>query len=456
LATVNAARPFVVGGAGVEMLVPGTAASLAENGVTPEQDAEYMQAVRDGDVVKQQAMVDAARIKPRDVFYVGRAEVIRNPNDRDYQQIKKEHQEEYPNDRMGETTRFTMDKNGNRYIWRADYGMHNTIEPGIESREKVTVGQNEFNWNMQNADPITRDAEGNVIPLSQRFNPESNSTLYAAPIHPSQSDEQRGGRSDLPEGVRGAGASVAKAEGSGDAASLLARLDAGREKAVSAAVAESDWENYTPEQKIKAVNSLIRSVYLAAEHSLRAAFRGVGGILFTRGDEGSASARGIVGPEGRLQLVLTYDHSERIREAIENGAESRDLFNYAYDVAQEEIIHAADKVAAFRRWDAAGRPGTYEGFSNREALHTFNQINQARRDLQRTDPAAAQKIEEAMLASWEVYHNEPVEGLPGLVRRLEERDEKGETVFPPSAYLYELRRQLTQLKRQDFTTETGW
>ena len=60
---------------------------------------------------------------------------------------------EYPNDKMGETTRFTTDKNGNRYIWRADYGMHSMIEPGIEAREKVAVGQNEFNWNRKSADP---------------------------------------------------------------------------------------------------------------------------------------------------------------------------------------------------------------------------------------------------------------------------------------------------------------
>ena len=34
---------------------------------------------------------------------------------------------------------------------------------------------------IKSADPITRDQQGNVIPLSQRFNPESNSILFAAP-----------------------------------------------------------------------------------------------------------------------------------------------------------------------------------------------------------------------------------------------------------------------------------
>jgi hypothetical protein len=146
--------------------------------VNDARDAEYLAAVEAGDMEKAQRMVDSIRLKPREVFYVGRAEVIRNPSDSDYRQIKKEHQEEYPNDRMGETTRFTTDKNGNRYIWRADYGMHSMVEPGIEARENVTVGQNEFNWNMENGNPVIY-RDGKPIPLSQRFPDALTATRYS-------------------------------------------------------------------------------------------------------------------------------------------------------------------------------------------------------------------------------------------------------------------------------------
>lgn len=37
---------------------------------------------------------------------------------------------------------------------------------------------------IKSADPVTRDADGNVIPLSQRFNPKSDSILYSAPATP--------------------------------------------------------------------------------------------------------------------------------------------------------------------------------------------------------------------------------------------------------------------------------
>lgn len=149
------------------------------------QDADYLAAVEAGDMVTAQAMVDELRLKKRDVFYVGKAEIIRNPSDSDYKQIKKEHQKEYPNDRLGETTRFTTDKDGNRYIWRADYGMHFQIEPGIQAREGVEVGQNEFNWNIDVADPVRKDKEGNVVPLSVRFPGKVSYSVESRPVQQS-------------------------------------------------------------------------------------------------------------------------------------------------------------------------------------------------------------------------------------------------------------------------------
>ena len=61
-----------------------------------------------------------------------------------------------------------------------------------------------FNPNqIKSADPVTRDAEGNVIPLSQRFNPQSNSTLYSLP------DEQG------PPGVTDIGGEAEPVDGKG-------------------------------------------------------------------------------------------------------------------------------------------------------------------------------------------------------------------------------------------------
>jgi hypothetical protein len=134
------------------------------------QDAEYLAAVEAGDMDKAQQMVDAVRLLPREVFYVGDIEVIRNPKDRDYQQLSAEYTKEYPNDRSGDPkSRFTTDANGNRWIWRSDLGTHYHVEPMISKKEGVYVNQNESNHNMNNHSSVKRDKSGNVIPLSQRF-----------------------------------------------------------------------------------------------------------------------------------------------------------------------------------------------------------------------------------------------------------------------------------------------
>ena len=39
-------------------------------------------------------------------------------------------------------TRFTIDEDGNRYIWRSDLGVHSQIEPLITNRIRKRVGQN--------------------------------------------------------------------------------------------------------------------------------------------------------------------------------------------------------------------------------------------------------------------------------------------------------------------------
>ena len=200
-------------------------------------DREYMKAVESGDVEEQEKMVQYAakevvkkdpmkvvkyghlldetsfdsaikNIKklPKYIFYVGDVEVIRNPNDTDRQRIRREVISEYGRNLYGDPeTRFTNDKFGNTWIWKAIDGIHSQIEPFISKKEGVDVDQNysipdrvgliknaikrgdyipkfiqnEFSRykefiKQKSSDPITYDDNGNIIPLSKRFNPKSN------------------------------------------------------------------------------------------------------------------------------------------------------------------------------------------------------------------------------------------------------------------------------------------
>jgi hypothetical protein len=89
------------------------------------------------------ASVATLKPKPREVFYVGDVEVIRNPSDSDRRRMSSEVRSEFGRDISGDpATRFTKDTSGNTWIWKAHQGIHSQIEPGISSREGVPVNQN--------------------------------------------------------------------------------------------------------------------------------------------------------------------------------------------------------------------------------------------------------------------------------------------------------------------------
>lgn len=171
-----------------------------------QRDRSYMAAVAAGDREEQQRLVDEARLLPRTVMYVGSTEIVRNPTGEDRRKLSSEEREEYPRGQSGDpSTRFTKDKNGNTWIWRSSKGMHSQIEPDISRKEGVTVGQNEFNPNT--ADPITRDNQGNVIPLSERFNPATGDIRFMP------EDASTAGAEEKPSSIKRRAATLWKEKG---------------------------------------------------------------------------------------------------------------------------------------------------------------------------------------------------------------------------------------------------
>lgn len=88
------------------------------------------------------------KLKQNDVIYVSpqmgrKVEVIQNPTTKDIQQMSQEVRREFPDMQSGTPkVRWTEDPSGNRYMWRADKGTHDSIETGL----KQTIG-GEFNQN---------------------------------------------------------------------------------------------------------------------------------------------------------------------------------------------------------------------------------------------------------------------------------------------------------------------
>ena len=171
---------------------------MADKPITPAQDAEYMRAVESGDMETAQRMVDAAAKAAGLVagFHGTPRETRLAPNE-----FKTT-----GGSTLGAGAYFSEDKTqADRYDFRGDAQMYflDVELPGFDefnkglTTEEIAAGKTtplegtgkNGGWIVQNgevefvvrdpsqiksADPVTRDDQGNVIPLSQRFNPADN------------------------------------------------------------------------------------------------------------------------------------------------------------------------------------------------------------------------------------------------------------------------------------------
>lgn len=204
---------------GVEAGQPLFAANrVRQSPVTPEQDAAYLAAVKAGDMETAQRMVDnAAKAAGYDVG------PVYHGTDADFDVFSKIHSLYWEN----EKGYFFTDKNSAQtYAETAsEINYQNSFNPvtktRIRRRPRVVEAYLQMNApevietdyedpdqyidsnaiegdaivngskgttfivtnpnQIKSADPVTYDDQGNVIPLSQRFNPASDSILYAAP-----------------------------------------------------------------------------------------------------------------------------------------------------------------------------------------------------------------------------------------------------------------------------------
>lgn len=246
--------------------------------------------------------------------------------------------------------------------------------------------------------------------------------------------------------VRG---NISPQEGGEDSLGLSPGDNSERANAIRNAVSGIDWKNATAAERIKALadfSSRVASgfVQLPAESNLSISYASKNGNLI--------GARVVGISNGRL-LVEINTGPDTINSNTHKWDNPEAAFAYAYDVMQEESIHALQHAIAFRRWKAIGSPGKFEKFSNQRQVDSFREaLRQYSSFVKSGDITAAQKIQRALLDSWNLYRdlNNPVNSINELVD-LFMKDERVAVELMP-----ELTRQLVQLTREDFTTETGW
>lgn len=107
---------------------------------------------------------------PERVFYVRNTEVVQNPTDQEYSQMREDVLEQEPWLRgSGEPLlRHTYDENGNEYYWAATGGLHSQIEPYINRRFNTRTSQQYEWWTRDDKDdyPVNYERRYSITDLT--------------------------------------------------------------------------------------------------------------------------------------------------------------------------------------------------------------------------------------------------------------------------------------------------
>ena len=123
--------------------------------------------------------------KDNDIFYTKyNVEVIKNPTDRQYQEIYSESRKLYPElAREGYPfIRYTYDIQGNKYIWKSFDAVHSDVEPEINKRYNTVANQNRyFDYQLKESSPIV-DVPGFYSNLENVINTKMGKRAKASDV----------------------------------------------------------------------------------------------------------------------------------------------------------------------------------------------------------------------------------------------------------------------------------
>ena len=158
-----------------------------------QQDSEYLAAVKAGDMEKAQRMVDEAAIydnTPRKDIDRGIPKGIIEPEIRSdfaaYIKASRKIAYQYKQGGKSERVSSPQQTGAERRAYKQLTAKYSELHPEDFLREGLANQERAFR---SLTDPVTYDSDGNVIPLSQRFNPESPSISYSLAPRTQQDSE---------------------------------------------------------------------------------------------------------------------------------------------------------------------------------------------------------------------------------------------------------------------------
>jgi hypothetical protein len=280
---------------------------------------------------------------------------------------------------------------------------------------------------IKSADPVTYDNAGKVIPLSQRFQSTSPDIRFSRVEYENKPSLVINPRASSSYSGRGV-------------ASISPSDNSARAQAIREGVSRANWDELSTTQRAKALEEFgLKSI--SSRYSFDAAILPVR-LTNERTDENRPAS--VYAAEPSPAIAVQFDASG-LSNLLSGDAVT--AFAAIYDIAQEEVIHTAQHLNSYAKWQDSGVMLPFEEFEvNYYTSMLLEMVQAAGAGLSGGDARVANII----VSAWNLYNpNVPSNDVNQIIGNLVQ------TKTAP-AFTMEIGRQLLQFKRQDFTTETGW
>jgi len=213
-----------------------------------------------------------------------------------------------------------------------------------------------------------------------------------------------------------------------------------RAQAIRKAVSESNWNELSPTQRAKALEEFgIESIQ--SRYSFDATLLPVR-VTNERTPKNRPASILSAGPSPAI--TIQFDTSG-LADLLSGDAVT--AFANIFDMAQEEVIHAAQHLNIYNRWKTSKSTDSVGLYELKHYTSMINEVAKIAGDeLRNGNPAVANVFTNA----WNLYNpNDQASDVNDAIGKIKSAPEA-------AAFAMELSRMMLQMQRQDFTTETGW
>jgi hypothetical protein len=223
-------------------------------------------------------------------------------------------------------------------------------------------------------------------------------------------------------------------------ASISPSDNSARAQAIREGISKTNWNELSTAQRAQALEEFgLKSI--SSRYFFDAAILPV---LLTNERTGENRPASVYVAEPSPAITIQFDASG-LSNLLSGDAVT--AFTAVYDIAQEEVIHTAQHLNAYAKWQDSGVMLPFEKFEvDYYTSMLLEMVQSASKGLSNGDARVANII----VSAWNLYNpNSPSNDVNRIVEKLAQSN-------TAPAFTMEVGRQLIQFKRQDFTTETGW